>query len=213
MASGSGRAIAPTPAATAVDVGGERDDDARDYLYGDGRCECCVSYGNMHLLCGARGSHFPFQIFVGPDWPCILFTLGLVCGMSYVWLTSVAAKLHVAVFAVGCASLVVCVSAYLYCACSDPGVVFKTKKTDPARQKSCPSGCKVKCAQCHVWRPLGATHCYDCDRCVMELDHHCPWTGKCIGRRTITVFYVFTSTLCIHVLIVTFTTVAFFIGD
>ena len=104
MASGSGRAIAPTPAATAVDVGGERDDDARDYLYGDGRCECCVSYGNMHLLCGARGSHFPFQIFVGPDWPCILFTLGLVCGMSYVWLTSVAAKLHVAVFAVGCAS-------------------------------------------------------------------------------------------------------------
>ena len=105
MASGSGRAIARTPAATAVDVGGERDDDARDYLYGDGRCECCVSYGNMHLLCGARGSHFPFQIFVGPDWPCILFTLGLVCGMSYVWLTSVAAKLHVAVFAVGCASL------------------------------------------------------------------------------------------------------------
>ena len=49
--------------------------------------------------------------------------------------------------------------------------------------------------------------------CVRQLDHHCPWTGKCIGRRTITLFYVFTSTLCIHVLLVAFTTVAYFVSD
>lgn len=25
----------------------------------------------------------------------------------------------------------------------------------------------------------------------MELDHHCPWIGKCVGRDNINAFYVF----------------------
>ena len=34
-------------------------------------------------------------------------------------------------------------------------------------------------------------HCEDCDVCVEGFDHHCPWTGKCIGRRNIIPFYIF----------------------
>ena len=214
MAAAARSVVVPTPAtaASAVDIA-DGGDDSRDWIYGTGGCECCGSYGNMHLICGSRASHFPFQLFVGPDWPCVGFTLALIGVMTYVWLIGVAAKLHMAVFVVGCMSAGVTGGAYLYCACSDPGIVFKTRKNDPVRQKNCPSNCKVKCAQCQVWRPMGATHCYDCDACVHELDHHCPWTGKCIGRRTITLFYVFNSTLCIHVLLVAFTTVAYFVSD
>lgn len=34
-------------------------------------------------------------------------------------------------------------------------------------------------------------HCADCDVCVTEYDHHCPWTSKCIGGGNIVRFYIF----------------------
>jgi len=51
------------------------------------------------------------------------------------------------------------------------------------------------CGQCKLDRPAMASHCYDCDLCILDLDHHCPWTGKCIGRKTIQYFYGFLGAL------------------
>ena len=48
---------------------------------------------------------------------------------------------------------------------------------------------KVKCSKSKI--QLHISHCYDCDICVKELDHHCPWTGKCIGKNNLKSFYVF----------------------
>ena len=34
-------------------------------------------------------------------------------------------------------------------------------------------------------------HCDECDICISKYDHHCYWTGKCIGKNNIIVFYLF----------------------
>lgn len=47
------------------------------------------------------------------------------------------------------------------------------------------------CGLCNVYRSRGTAHCYDCNSCVRELDHHCPWTGKCIGVDNLRPFYAF----------------------
>ena len=49
------------------------------------------------------------------------------------------------------------------------------------------------CAKCNIVRKAGSRtyHCADCDVCVEGYDHHCPWTGKCIGKGNVIYFYLF----------------------
>ena len=47
------------------------------------------------------------------------------------------------------------------------------------------------CKICRIVRKKKTVHCKDCNVCVIDYDHHCPWTGKCIGGKNLTFFYVF----------------------
>ncbi|CAB1107228.1 unnamed protein product [Ectocarpus sp. CCAP 1310/34] len=47
------------------------------------------------------------------------------------------------------------------------------------------------CGRCQIERPPGAVHCNLCGVCVQKLDHHCPFMGQCVGRKTLVPFYLF----------------------
>ena len=32
----------------------------------------------------------------------------------------------------------------------------------------------ILCSQCNIMRPVHSRHCYHCDACIENLDHHCP---------------------------------------
>ncbi|KAJ7213924.1 DHHC palmitoyltransferase-domain-containing protein [Mycena pura] len=52
------------------------------------------------------------------------------------------------------------------------------------------------CRKCWGPKPERTHHCSICGRCVLKMDHHCPWLGgKCIGHRTYPAFLHFL--LCI----------------
>jgi hypothetical protein len=44
------------------------------------------------------------------------------------------------------------------------------------------------CKKCDTWRPPRCHHCSICRRCVMQMDHHCPWFNNCIGYNNIRAF-------------------------
>ena len=58
------------------------------------------------------------------------------------------------------------------------------------------------CKKCNILVPkkFKISHCVDCNICVKEQDHHCPWTGKCIAKYNIKYFYIFVNSLLIFFL-------------
>ena len=47
------------------------------------------------------------------------------------------------------------------------------------------------CTQCQVLKLQRTRHCYDCDRCVRNFDHHCMWLGNCVGCANYSVFIAY----------------------
>ncbi|XP_010918216.1 protein S-acyltransferase 10 isoform X3 [Elaeis guineensis] len=48
-----------------------------------------------------------------------------------------------------------------------------------------PPGSSIRnwtCTYCNIIQPPRSKHCHDCDKCVLQFDHHCVWLGTCIGQ-------------------------------
>ncbi len=60
---------------------------------------------------------------------------------------------------------------------TDPGVVPLEVLTAPVD----PELVRV-CRKCNVRKPDRAHHCSTCRRCILRMDHHCPWMNNCIGQ-------------------------------
>ncbi|KAI1092006.1 zf-DHHC-domain-containing protein [Rostrohypoxylon terebratum] len=53
------------------------------------------------------------------------------------------------------------------------------------------------CSQCSNWKPDRAHHSSEIDRCVLRMDHYCPWVGGMIGENSFKFFVQFvTYTAC-----------------
>ena len=49
------------------------------------------------------------------------------------------------------------------------------------------------CKKCQARKPDRAHHCSTCRRCVLKMDHHCPWLATCVGMRNYKPFILFCS--------------------
>jgi len=63
--------------------------------------------------------------------------------------------------------------------------------------------------RCHIFKPDRCHHCNSCNRCVLSMDHHCPWINNWVGfynRKQFLLLLAYLLWLSLLVLAVTFNT-------
>ena len=47
------------------------------------------------------------------------------------------------------------------------------------------------CIKCDDVKPFGTSHCSTCNKCIVDLDHHCPFLQNCVGKHNVRAFTCF----------------------
>ena len=157
---------------------------------------CCKKIG--HTLCLLSDKMGNPLIMIGPHWPmyvcfCGLLSLGF---FSFFYKFYTTLNLFLKIF--GIISFSIYFLSYTGTFLLNPGY--------PERNEDSLKGIpRIKykfCIECNIWERIDRNifHCFECGVCVEGYDHHCPWTGKCIGRKTINYFYTFITSVFVFFL-------------
>lgn len=132
----------------------------------------------------------------------VLGALGLITGIATIFFLalvpyyttpySIAYCLHCAV---GAFILFNIYYNYLSCVFTPPGAppdvpvdeAELRNEVVPARGQGFARFCKT----CKRSKPPRAHHCHICGRCVLRMDHHCPWMATCVGHHNHRFFLLF----------------------
>lgn len=152
-------------------------------------------------------------IVIGPHWPfflCLNVFVSSICNLYFYFFWNLMYEIP---RNIGICLYVIFLLCYWFTALYNPGIPIKRHVSlfqedlnslvddkdprKPKKKENLPSQNKRICRVCNLVIDLNIKmiHCPDCDICVEELDHHCPWTSKCIGKNTLYSFYGFVISL------------------
>ncbi|RHZ88017.1 hypothetical protein Glove_26g100 [Diversispora epigaea] len=69
------------------------------------------------------------------------------------------------------------------------------------------------CERCNYVKPDRCHHCSECDKCVLKMDHHCPWVNGCVGYYNYKFFYLFIIYTSIYADFIFFSTIPFVVDQ
>ena len=105
---------------------------------------CCGKVGKQVVVCAPFGVHertFPCVSFVGPDWPCLMYTYAMIVVPTTLFMIFVASKFHFAVWIAGGITFVWAAGGLSCAACSDPGVIKARSVQEGTRMRVVVVGC------------------------------------------------------------------------
>lgn len=127
-----------------------------------------------------------------------LFSCTLIANLSWYPPNSSLGLLHLAIF---CSWVFMILREFFKAAFDGPGYVPIGWRPDREEDEDFLQYCNL----CAGFKAPRAHHCRRCKRCVMKMDHHCPWINNCVGHRnhkSFTLFLIFVIIGCSHAAII-----------
>jgi hypothetical protein len=152
------------------------------------------------------------SLVIGPHWPGVLFTSLIIFLITYLNIILASPPLYYQILLI---LLSILAQLFLYLtALLDPGLnlysqkdLFRDENDEEShsfldQNQKTGNESDPYCDICGIHQPLGTAHCSYCNCCIDNLDHHCPWMGKCIGKKNMIWFQSFIGIVLLYMLLV-----------
>ena len=128
-------------------------------------------------------------LIIGPHWPIYVCFCGIISLIMLVVYLTLWKQLGIILRILGHICYWTYFISYTHCSLYNPGY----PKNDIGRNFGYPREEYYFCSICqfYVKNTRYVHHCIDCDICIENQDHHCPWTGHCIGKNNYISFFIF----------------------
>ncbi len=127
------------------------------------------------------------KIVIGPDYPFYV-VLNIIIFIIYIAIQVTNKETLLIVQFVTNSIYIMQFIIYLILFLKNPGIpsINNIKNNNDTEQS-------ILCQECMLYhlKNIKTTHCYECGVCIENQDHHCPWIGKCVGKKTINLFNTF----------------------
>lgn len=140
---------------------------------------------------------------IGPVPICVASFVGVV---SFLYFYCLWAVLNFYVKISGLFILSILLGAYLFTVMINPGLPSRELWLENFNPEKIETTNYRICEKCQLIMNLDkqTEHCHDCNVCIEGMDHHCPWTSKCIAKRNLISFYVFIISTYIYIFYLAF---------
>eukprot|EP01017_Pseudomicrothorax_dubius_P042575 TRINITY_DN6974_c0_g1_i5.p1 TRINITY_DN6974_c0_g1~~TRINITY_DN6974_c0_g1_i5.p1 ORF type:complete len:209 (-),score=21.22 TRINITY_DN6974_c0_g1_i5:34-660(-) len=139
-------------------------------------------------------------ITLGPHWYLFAITFTFMGFVSYVLISDVATHRGTLACVVSLTLGILAMAFYMITSLKNPGIVIVTPEAQAAARRNE----RNYCYTCGISKAENTYHCKMCNVCIEGFDHHCPWTGKCIGKGNLKAFYAFICFTFTHMIVAIF---------
>ena len=132
---------------------------------------------------------------IGPQWPMIIVVLSIISSIMLFLYIKFWKYLPFGTKLFGSINFWTAFLSYTYTSLINPGY----PKNTLGRAFGIPKNDYYFCDYCRFYmkKISYGSHCDLCDICIEKYDHHCVWTGHCIGKNNKITFYIFVPSIFI----------------
>lgn len=134
---------------------------------------------------------------LGPDYLMSILLILVVIVVQIVQIIFTYSNISIILNIVGYAICFVFFVTFLITMLKNPGIptrdFYLSQQTENAIKNQEKEEDYLICYTCNVYvnKDIKIGHCLTCNVCILGYDHHCGWSGKCIGQGNLNFFYSF----------------------